>query len=359
MVIGWVREVVRRFCVKCGALESPENPIVGGLCLKCLKEEKDLFEVKGSLHLVVCPVCGSYLVGSSWYPGADDAEETIAWLAERLVEQGIKAKEPAEEVELVSVRTRKMRGGKYVAEVTARVSVKGHWIEQTQIIPLNVEKRVCEKCLKKSGGDYDATLQIRSERGTVTQEELREAGEWFSKVNNGDDIVDFVERREGLDVLLASKEVAKRAAQLMRYNMGAKVVESHSVVGMSRDGRVRTRLTLSVRIPSIKEGEGFLLDKEPAILTGIYKGKFHYYLLHSDKNGSLAVDDWWSMRKSKRIVYLNEKNLDVGRIVSLNPLKVEVGSRELEAEGPVGLQEGQEVYVVIYKGKVYVLPKTR
>ncbi len=351
--------MVRRFCVKCGALESPENPIVNGLCLKCLREERELFEVKGSLHMVVCPVCGSYLVGSSWYPGGETAEETIEWLAERLVEQGIKPKPPAESVELRDITIRKMKGGKYVAEVTAVALVKGHEVEQTLLIPLNVEKRVCEKCLKKSGGDYDATLQIRSERGTVTEEELREAGEWFSKVNGGDDIVDFVERKEGLDVLLASKEVARRAAQLMRYNMGAKVIQSHSVVGMKRDGKVRTRLTLSIRLPSIKPGEGFLLDKEPAILTGISRGKFHYYLLHSDKSGSLSVDDWWSMRKSKRIVYLDEKNLDVGRIVSVNPLKVEIGSRELPAEGPAGLEEGQEVYVVIYKGKVYILPKTR
>ena len=351
--------MVRRFCIKCGALESPENPIVDGLCLKCLREERQLFEVKGSLHIVVCPVCGSYLVGSSWYSGSEDPEETIRWLAERLVEQGIRPKEPAEGVELKRLEIVKEKGGKYFADVTAEVTVKGHKVEQRLLIPLNVEKRVCEKCLKKSGGDYDATLQIRSERGSVTEEELREAGEWFSKVNNGEDVVELVDRKEGLDVLLASKEVAKRVAQLMRYNMGAKVVKSHSVVGMKRDGKVRTRLTLSVRLPSIKPGEGFLFNKEPAILTGINRGKFHFYLLHSDKNVSLNVDDWWGMRRSRRISYLDERNLDVGKIVSLKPLKVEVNSRVLEAKGPHGLKEGEEVYVVIYKGNVYVLPKSQ
>ena len=349
--------MVRRFCVRCGALETPDNPIIDGLCLKCLREEKQLFEVKGSLHIVVCPVCGSYLVGSSWYPGAGDPEETIRWLAERLVEQGIRPKEPAESAEIKRVEIVKERGGQYFADVTAAVKVKGHEVEQRLLIPLRVEKRVCEKCLKKSGGDYDATLQIRSERGMVTEEELREAGEWFSMVDNGEDIVELVDRKEGLDVLLASKEVAKRAAQLMRYNMGAKVVKSHSVVGMRRDGKVRTRLTLSVRLPSIRPGEGFLFNKEPAILTGIGKGKFHFYLLHSGKSSSVSVDDWWSMRRSKRITYLDERNVDVGKIVNLEPLKVEVNSRVLEAEGPHGLREGEEVYVVIYKGKVYVLPK--
>ena len=349
--------MLRRFCYKCGAVESEDNPIINGLCLNCLLKERELVTVKANQKIVVCPVCGSYLVGSSWYPGSEDPEETIRWLAERIIEQSISPARPAEGVNLVDVGVRKVRGGKYFADVTVEVEVAGRKVRQALSVPLNVEKRVCPKCLMKSGGDYEATLQIRSERGYVTQAELRNAGELFSKVNSGEDVVDLIDKKEGLDVILASKEVAKKAARLMRFNMGAKVIESYSVVGMRRDGKVRKRLTLSVRLPAIEPGDGLLVDKEPAILTSIGKGKFRVHLLHQGKELSIDVDHWWSMRKSGRIAYLHEKSLETAEVVESNPLKVRLHGKEVFAEGPIGLSVGEEVYVVNYKGRVYALPK--
>ncbi|NPA84864.1 MAG: hypothetical protein GXO07_02530 [Crenarchaeota archaeon] len=347
----------RRFCVKCGAPDSPDNPVVGHLCLKCLVEESPLFEVKGSKHIVVCPICSSYMVDNAWVRGTGDVEETIRMLAERTVEANISPIPPAEEVEVEGVRVERRRGGRYVARVTALVKVGGAEARQTLPIELDVEKRPCPKCLMKSGKDYDAVLQIRSERGDVTQEELREAGELFAKVGSGEDIVELVEQRTGLDVLLTSKEVAKRAAQLMRFNMGAKIIESHSVVGMRRDGKVRTRLTISVRLPSIREGEGLIFKGEPAIFTGFSRGKFHVYLLPSDREVKVASDDWWSMRKSGDIAYLGERRLRLGTVESVEPLKVRSEGELVEAEGPHGLEEGDEVYLVEYKGKLYALPR--
>lgn len=165
--------MLKRFCYRCGAIESEDNPIINGLCLNCLLKEKTLVSVKANQKIIVCPVCGSYLIGSSWYPGSDDPDETIRWLAERVIEQSIAPVEPAREVEVVDLSVRKARGGKYVADVTVELDVVGKKVRQTVTVPLNVEKRVCPKCLMKSGGDYEATLQIRSERGYVTNDELR------------------------------------------------------------------------------------------------------------------------------------------------------------------------------------------
>jgi len=347
----------RRFCVKCGALEAPDNPIVDGLCLKCLTEERPLFEVKSKRKLVVCPVCSSYLVDNSWVKGTGDVEETIRMLAHRMVEEGLRPVPPAEGAELLSVEVVRRRGGKYFAEVTAEVIVKGAKTVQTLTVPLDVEKKPCPKCLMKSGKDYDAVLQIRSESGRVTLEELRTAGELFAKAGSGEDVVELVDQKNGLDVLLVSKEVAKRAAQLMRFNMGAKIIESYSVVGMRKDGKVRTRLTISVRLPKLKGGEGLLFFGEPAIFEGFNKGKFSLYLLHSDKELKLPTDEWWQLRKSGKIKYLDEVYLKVGTVESENPLKVNVGGEVVEAEGPPDLELGEEVYVIEYKGKVYALPK--
>jgi len=347
----------RRFCVSCGAVDSPENPVIGHLCLKCLTEERSLFEVRGRKHIVVCPVCSSYMVGNSWVKGTGDVEETISMLAERVVESGIVPLEPAEAVEVEDVRVVRERGGKYFAEVTAKVLVKGAETLQTLRVPLNVEKRPCPKCLMKSGKDYEAVLQIRSERGDVTQEELREAGELFAKVGSGEDIVELVDQKRGLDVLLTSKDVARRAAQLMHFNMGAKIIETHSVVGMRRDGKVRTRLTISVRLPSIREGEGLIFKDEPAIFLGFSKGKFYVYLLPSEREVKVPTDEWWHMRKTGEIKYLGESYLRVGVVEGLEPLKVKVGDELVEAKGPPDLKEGTEVYLIEYKGKLYALPK--
>ena len=347
----------RRFCVKCGALEAPDNPIVDGLCLRCLSKERLLFNVNSKRKIVVCPICSSYLVGNSWIKGTGDVEETIRMLAERLVEESAAPSPPAEGVEVKEVKVMRKRGGKYFAEVTAEVIVRGVKVEQTAVFPLDVEKRPCPKCLMKSGKDYEAVLQIRSESGRVTAEELREAGELFAKVGSGEDIVELVDQKGGLDVLLTSKEVARRAAQLMRFNMGAKIIESHSVVGMRRDGKVRTRLTISVRLPEVKGGEGLLFNGEPALFEGFHKGKFWLYLLHSDKEVKLPTDEWWHMRKTGKIKYLRESYAKIGKVKEENPLTVEVDGEVVEAEGPPDLKVGEEVYVIEYKGKVYALPK--
>ncbi len=347
----------RRFCVKCGAPDTPENPVIGHLCLRCLVGEKSLAKVKHEPHIVVCPICGSYLVENTWVKGYDDPEETIAMLAERIIENEIVPLEPAESVEVREVQVERRRGGKYFAKVLVGLSIKGREVEQTIIVPLNVEKRPCPKCLMKSGKDYDAVLQIRSERGSVTEEELRQAGELFAKVGSGEDIVELVDVKEGLDVLLTSKEIARRAASLMRYELGAKILESQSVVGMTRSGKIRTRLTISIRLPDVREGEPILVRGEPGIFMGFSKGKFDVYLVPSDKSLKLDVDEWWDMRKKGTIQYLREMYSEVGEIMSLDPLKVKIGDEIIEAEGPIGLREGQEVYVVKYKGKYYVLPK--
>ncbi|GEM_PF-1302276 len=347
----------RRFCVRCGAEDSPENPVIGHLCLRCLTSERVLATVKHSPHIVVCPICGSYMVENTWVKGYDDPEETIAMLAERLIENNIEPVEPADDVEVKEVKVERRKGGKYFATVRVAVNVKGRMVEQTLIVPLDVVKRPCPNCLKKSGKDYDAVLQIRSERGSVTDEELRMAGEVFAKVGSGEDIVELVDVKEGLDVLLTNKEVAKRAASLLRYELGAKVTESQSVVGMTSSGKLRTRLTISIRLPNLREGEPLLYKGEPAIFTGFSRGKFYLYLLPSERDLRVDVDEWWDLRKKGEIQYLRDIYNEIGVVTSEDPLKVKVGDEVVEAEGPIGLRVGQEVYVIEYKGKVYVLPK--
>ncbi len=349
---------LKRFCVKCGALESEDNPIINGLCLKCLTEERELAKVEGNIHIVVCPVCSAYFYANRWNPGLGDVEETIEWLAERLIEQKLKPISPADEVTLSDLEIRKTKGGKYEAIITYTAVVKGHEVTQSKVIKLRVDKRPCPKCLRKSGKDYDATIQIRSE-DRLTMDDMEAVGEVLMKYNLADELVEVIEKREGVDLLIDSKEFARRLSKALYHQLGAKLINSQSVVGQTRSGRIRTRLTISVRLPAIKKGEVFLLDGEPFVFEGVIGAKFTSTSLKDGRRLRIPIDAWWNMRKGGRLRYAKEIRGEIAEVVSLNPLTVKLSDEKVLAKAPpnMELSIGDKVKVTKFKENYYVVKR--
>ncbi len=349
---------LKRFCVKCGALESESNPIVNGLCLRCLAEERDLARIEGTIHIVVCPICSSYFYANKWNPGLGDPEETIEWLAERLIEQKLKPLEPAEDVTLSDIEIRKSKGGKYEAIIKYVAIVRGHEVEQSKIVKLRVDKRPCPKCLRKSGKDYDATIQIRSE-GKLTSEDMDAVGEVLMKYDIGDELVEVIERREGVDLLIDSKEFARRVSKALYHRLGAKIINSQSVVGQTRSGKLRTRLTISVRLPAIRKGEVFLLDGEPFVFEGVIGAKFTSTSLRDGRRLRIPIDAWWNMRKGGRLRYAKEIRGEIAEVVSLSPMTIRISERDVLAKAPpnLNLDVGDKVKVTKFKETYYIIER--
>ncbi len=161
----------------------------------------------------------------------------------------------------------------------------------TEQHPLTVRIRriTCDVCSRESGGYYEAILQIRAEKRTFTDEELkilRSAVESLVEQlqksgKRGLFITDSDETRQGLDFFLSEKTTAFSIAKKIQEQFGGEFKQSASSAGM-KDSKQVYRMTFLVRIPAYRKGDFFIFD-------GSY---FLIVSLHENKVRALELSSW-------------------------------------------------------------------
>lgn len=225
---------MRRFCYRCGALESEAGPLIGGLCQSCFLQTFRV-NLPARVELTVCRSCGSFLIGGSWL--RVPAEEALR--SEILRSGGIP---PGLEVEV------SLSGDTAAVRITGRV-------DERQTLPLSIEGSVkvrqrqttCRPCSLKRGGHYEAIVQLR---GIPPAEAERILGQLQGDLLVSDkDFFARIDRLEnGVDVYVSTVSLARRLSSALR-EMGAKVTSTSKLVGQTRDGRRRYRPTFLARFP--------------------------------------------------------------------------------------------------------------
>jgi len=232
---------VRRFCYKCGSTESEENPLIGGLCRSCLSAQPSLRLPK--LELVECPRCGAVKVGGHWLEFQEGVRQIVfSHLEVASFESGAMEFVKAGEIGAqVKVEAEKRRG-------EVRIQVRSLQPEvgflQTS---LPIKKETCRICRLKSGGYYEAILQVRGKNLENVRKLLEEEVSKTSKEDGRLFITRVEEVEGGLDYYLSSVELARRLGRLLRTKHGAQLSETAKLVG-SRGGRRRYRVSVLARV---------------------------------------------------------------------------------------------------------------
>ncbi len=252
---------MKRFCYRCGALEADAGPLVKGLCQRCFAEESSLLRAPTKLEVVVCKRCGAHMLGRSWYPRApgeriEDAvrQATLDKLRViRLTKSGTQLLRPQEAREVEIVVEPDLKG----ELVSVRALGKVHELQaqpklEEASIKLSLNYGTCETCGLKRAGYHEAILQVR---GELTRDELsviREALEGLAaeagERERGDFIAKVRGQRGGLDLYISSMRLARQMSALLRDQFGASLSESAKLVGQTRDGRKRYRVTILARL---------------------------------------------------------------------------------------------------------------
>lgn len=245
---------MRRFCYNCGALESKENPLIGGLCQRCLAS-RPLLHLP-TLELVTCPKCGAVRIGGNWLNVG--LEEGVKMLALSSIKVAILVGNtwefvPLEHAKNVQVETevkKEKSGLKAVAKATWKFSEeRAELIQQQVIAEVRVKKELCRVCRLKSGGYYEAILQVRG-GDTVTIRRILE--EEATRANMEDARVFVTKIQEvsgGLDFYLSSVALARRLGKILKQRFGAELQESAKLVGQV-GGRRRYRVSVLARLKS-------------------------------------------------------------------------------------------------------------
>lgn len=244
---------MRRFCYVCGALEDEGAPLIQGLCQQCFVKENRLLKVPQKLVLITCKRCGAHLFEGRWREeGRKDAlrSSVISNVrVARLTRAGMGFFHPLE-VPDVEISVHEKPDG--VVEIEARGKISELQIEpqidkaQTKLV---VSYKTCDVCSLKRSGYHEAILQVR---GKVPKErlfEIREALERLvSRAGRKSFISSIQERHEGLDFHVNPLSMARRMASMLKSEFGARLEESAKLVGRTRDGRPRYRVSILARV---------------------------------------------------------------------------------------------------------------
>ncbi len=354
--------LARGVCVRCGR----EGPLVDGrLCPKCYSEVYGVGRVPEKLVIVQCPRCGSVRVQGKWVPPPGEGLEDIIHL------MLLSAIKPTEYVEKYSVEgvevARNPVTGTLVAKASIKVKYKGIGEEYSveKLLEVIVKKQLCPTCFRKAAGAVQAIVQIRSWRGKLSEQEKRRVENLVMSVPGfSEAVIEVEELSEGIDIKMLDQGVAKAVASKLRALMGAKIIESHKVVGRRSDGKPKTRLTLSVRLPFFRPGLLAVYRENLVIVESIKAGKVYFRFAGSRRRHSIDIDSAWKELKTLRDV---GAEIVEGFIAAVEPgwihvqlLKPNYDYQELPRRSTIiegQISVGKEILLVRLAGKDYIVSK--
>lgn len=223
-----------RMCPMCGAREG-EKQFISAFCIDCFVKQRKLVETPKEISFIHCTKCGRIRASGEWI----DAHrgETPKEFEQRVLKEMILKKTrfaPGIELTHASIELEKK-----FAIFRAVLSLEGKRFETGTRIRVEEEKRACEDCGKRAGGYYEAIIQVRGDPNRVERVALK----LERALNAKTFIAEAINRKEGIDLQVGSKQVALQA--LSRTGLSYSL--SHKLIGMKEGKRVH-RVTACVRL---------------------------------------------------------------------------------------------------------------
>jgi len=340
----------RRFCVRCGAEERDDLPIIDGLCPKHFLEERRILELPSKVFITMCPSCGSVKVSNVWVPtdgSVTHALETYmnkALIRKRRVYPGFTD---------IKIRVKGLISDKAVVEVSGRY--KGVILRQELQVGFEIDRRLCPICSSVRNESYEAIVQVRTE-GPPREEVFRRVAERIIRMHEFRDVVKVEESREGIDLKFRSVSSARAVSSLLRSEFSARIKQTWKDYGFIR-GRKHGRLTVSARIPSLMRGDIVEVgDSLMRVADVRSNGAFVLKDLSTGSLKELGHDDLWV--KGFKLLTSKDYGLITGRIINYEGGKAVI---QTDSGGiyyirpPKILDLGSSVEILIYKGRQYLL----
>ncbi len=238
------------FCVECG--KEPED-LFEGLCEDCFLKDVDV-ELPASVSIEVCTSCGAVREGHRWIERPDMNSIMLQRIQDSL--------QPTWKVDSYSFHAsfteedpRNIRAELEV-ELGSR-GLKKTVFKETKVIIKNGQ---CTTCSRIHGHYYEAIIQVRPSKKTMTEEQKRIVKEKIYrevKVKRGDERSIFItseeERHGGLDFYMSDNGVSKKLSKEIAETFGGKITVSSKLAGRD-DGQNIYKVTYSVRIPPYERG---------------------------------------------------------------------------------------------------------
>jgi len=232
---------LKRFCANCGREETPDNPLIDGLCVQCFISHRKLAQLPSQVEVVRCSVCGAVKsFGGRFSPiGLDEYVES-------LVEKYVARRGATEDVVQVVVE------GVEIREGTALVKLRGWYggasFEQVIPIRLNVKEVVCPLCLKYKTRSYNVIIQLRP-GNSKAESSVRTLAK---RLQEHPGVVDVKESKDGVDLYVTDKHAATQIVKEVGAKYISRVLTTWEGYKYSKR---KPKTVYSVRIYEIDEGD--------------------------------------------------------------------------------------------------------
>ncbi len=240
--------------------------------------------------------------------------------------------------------------------------VKGHFrglpVERQKEINLDYSKELCQRCSRKSGGYFESVIQVRTEGRKLLPEETQEVFKIVEKEIEADEenpksfVSKVVERKEGIDYFLGSREIGRKISKEIAHELGGRIKESKKTSGRS-DGKELYRFTFLVRLPSFREGD---------VVVEVEDDDTETLAMVTNKRlwKAITVDGDSINLRNPKVVFSPEElykaivlNVDESVAEILHPVTKEM----VMVENRWGFNTGDSVLLLEYRESYYAFPQ--
>ncbi|GBE56664.1 MAG TPA: hypothetical protein ENH13_05490 [Euryarchaeota archaeon] len=234
-----------RFCYLCGAVTEE---LFHGLCSPCFLGEKELASIPPRISVSLCRGCFRYYSSGSWVDGGESLTGFVETVGrkEALSHVSKELKDPSVDVEIKDIKE-KGKGLSVELELHVSGTTSGLEYRQTLNTVLQIKNVTCPDCSRRSGGYYEAIVQLRSEQLDDTVTKFHEQiGRLYARDKQAF-IVGETLVKGGVDFKLGSAKAAKTVATYFKSHYKAVIKETASLVGR-KEGNDIYRITVLIRI---------------------------------------------------------------------------------------------------------------
>lgn len=312
-------------CIVCGR-DSISKLFVGSLCLDCFIDKYGLVDHKSlELEINMCKRCGSLKYKGKWV--SDKSIEDVIY--ELLQSQLKPSNDAVKELSIESIRISRLQGLDLMAIVSLNAVLltdRGYKaVRKSLEIPVKVKYALCPECIRLASKSWSAVLQIRSSGKTLTHLQLDNLRRFLSKIPYGlrKSIVEIEDVKGGIDIKISDQQSARIIASKMKREFLAKITETHKVIGREKSGKPKTRMTISIRLPSVEVGDTIRLsDGSIGTIKDLGNGRI---IIDTGSKSKLTISqkDLWERKTGPDIIErIPASELEEALVFSVTPKHV-------------------------------------
>lgn len=265
-----------------------EKAVVDGLCNNCYDEQHPLMKVSTPIPLLACKKCGSVKIPGGWKKisiGKMNSEELAEAQMDIVLEQEMKLL-----YEGLSLTLEEVKKLDRVTHLMATVTGKSHESipPHDEQYPIEIRFRygTCDTCGMKSGGYYEAILQMRADGREISDEEKTEFTKSVTETTvaryKTDDkaFVNLIDdTKHGIDYYIGSEYLARDIADKFESRYIAERKENYKLIGEDKTGKKKYRVTILIRLPRFSVSDFVLVNEQPCQVLAMARNTLTYYNL--------------------------------------------------------------------------------